>query len=65
MGATMHAPMNSTRILLGLFFLTGSTVAFGASGHSGCDPTHPEGKTHVVVLGKDSCLLYTSPSPRD
>lgn len=54
MGATMHAPMNSTRILLGLLFLTGSTVAIGASGNSGGDPIHPEGKTHVVVLGKDS-----------
>ena len=70
MGATMHAPMNSTRILLCLLLLTGSTVAIGAPGDSGGDPIHPEGKTHVVVLGKDSAdafladAIYEEGDPR-
>lgn len=51
----MLAPMNSTRILLGLLLLSGSALSTASpSLTGGDDPTHAEGTAHVVILGKDS-----------
>ena len=50
----MHAPMNSTRILLGFLLLSGSALAYSAPDVANGNPDYPKGTSHVVILGKDS-----------